>query len=223
MERRWLQPGDPAPSFALPAVNRDGTVSLDDYRGRSPVLVGLFRGLHCPFCRRQLVRLGTTQEKLASVGVEVLAVVNTPVERARQYFTYRPTRVLLAADPGATAHRAFGVPAVEVVADDAAAQWPWRSTIQRFEASLINPTGDLPSPRNAFAANAALNEMDGFKLTEADEQIVAAHATQLAGHFLVDRLGVVRWAHVEADAHPTDLGKFPGDEEILAAAQALPR
>ena len=41
-----LRPGDPAPSFALPAVNREGRVSLDDYRGRSPVLVGLFRGLH---------------------------------------------------------------------------------------------------------------------------------------------------------------------------------
>ena len=41
-----LRPGDPAPHFALPAVNREGLVSLDDYRGRSPVLVGLFRGLH---------------------------------------------------------------------------------------------------------------------------------------------------------------------------------
>jgi peroxiredoxin len=41
-----LHPGDPAPSFGLPAVNREGQVSLDDYRGRSPVLVGLFRGLH---------------------------------------------------------------------------------------------------------------------------------------------------------------------------------
>ena len=41
-----LSPGDPAPHFALPAVNRDGQVSLDDYHGRSPVLVGLFRGLH---------------------------------------------------------------------------------------------------------------------------------------------------------------------------------
>ena len=128
------------------------------------------------------MQLDTT---LAGVGVEVLAVVNTPVERARQYFSYRPTRVLLAADPGATAHRAFGVPAVEVVADDAAAQWPWRSTMPKFEASLINPTGELPSPRNAFEANAALNEMDGFKLTQADEQIVAAYAAQLAGHFLV--------------------------------------
>ena len=41
-----LRPGDPAPGFALPAVNREGQVSLDDYRGRSSVLVGLFRGLH---------------------------------------------------------------------------------------------------------------------------------------------------------------------------------
>lgn len=46
VDKRWLQPGDPAPSFVLPAVNRDGAVSLDDYRGRSSVLVGLFRGLH---------------------------------------------------------------------------------------------------------------------------------------------------------------------------------
>jgi hypothetical protein len=41
-----LRPGDPAPHFALPAVNREGQVSLEDYLGRSPVLVGLFRGLH---------------------------------------------------------------------------------------------------------------------------------------------------------------------------------
>jgi peroxiredoxin len=41
-----LRPGDAAPPFTLPAVNREGQVSLDDYRGRSPVLVCLFRGLH---------------------------------------------------------------------------------------------------------------------------------------------------------------------------------
>jgi peroxiredoxin len=41
-----LHPGDPAPDFALSAVNREGEVSLDDYRGRSPVLVGLVPRLH---------------------------------------------------------------------------------------------------------------------------------------------------------------------------------
>ena len=43
---RPLQPGDRAPGFSLPAVNREGTVSLDEYRGKQAVLVGLFRGLH---------------------------------------------------------------------------------------------------------------------------------------------------------------------------------
>ncbi len=46
MATTLLSPGDPAPDFALPAVNREGQVSLADYRGRSPVLIGLFRGLH---------------------------------------------------------------------------------------------------------------------------------------------------------------------------------
>ena len=41
-----LQRGDRAPDFTLPAVNRESVVSLDDYRGKSPVLIGLFRGLH---------------------------------------------------------------------------------------------------------------------------------------------------------------------------------
>jgi peroxiredoxin len=222
-EGRWLQPGDPAPSFVLPTVNRDGTVSLDDYRGRSPLLLGLFRGLHCPFCRRQLVQLGTTREKLQALGVETLAVVNTPPERARLYFSYRPTRVLLAADPVAATHRAFGVPAFEVVQDDAAASWPWRMTIPKLKAALINPTGELSAPLDGFAANTALNALEGFTLTDVDQQIVAAHGTQLAAHFLIDRSGVIRWAHVEAGTDPTDIGRFPSDDEILAAAGALPR
>jgi len=41
MTRTTLRLGDPAPALALPAVNREDQVSLDDYRGRSPVLVGL--------------------------------------------------------------------------------------------------------------------------------------------------------------------------------------
>src|SRR3990172_7798509 len=140
-ERPSLQPGDSAPSFRLPAVNRDGMVSLEDYRGRSAVLVGLFRGLHCPFCRRQLVQLGTTQEKLKAAGVETVAVVNTPPERARLYFKYRPTRVLLAADPEAATHRAFGVPAGVIVENESATSWPQSATMGQLLAVEINPTG----------------------------------------------------------------------------------
>ena len=41
-----VQPGEPAPDFTVPAANREGTVSLADYRGRGPVLLALYRGLY---------------------------------------------------------------------------------------------------------------------------------------------------------------------------------
>jgi len=41
-----VQPGESAPDFMLPAANSEGTVSLEDYRGRSPLLLALYRGLY---------------------------------------------------------------------------------------------------------------------------------------------------------------------------------
>jgi len=216
-----LRPGDPAPDFALPAVNREGQISLDDYRGRAPVLVALFRGLHCPFCRRQVVQLGTTQDKLKEMGVETVAVVNTPPERARLYFKYRPAKVLLGADPDAATHQAFRLPAGVIVEDESATSWPHAVTMGQFMATKVNPTGELSEPQNPFTAMEILNKKDGFELTETDGQIAAAHGTQLGGHFLIDRDGIIRWGQVEAGERIGDLSKFPSDEEILRAARAL--
>jgi hypothetical protein len=64
--------------------------------------------------------------------------------------------------------------------------------------------------------------MDRFELTDEDKRISNAHGSQLVGHFLIDRRGIVRWAHVEAGVHMTDIGRVPSDEELLAAARALP-
>ena len=224
MTTRPLQPGDPAPSFVLPAVNRDGSVTLEDYRGNRPVLVGLFRGLHCPFCRRQVVQLGLTCEKLAAEGVETLAIVNTQEERARQYFRYRPTRVLLAADPDVRTHRAFGLPKTGIVPDDTSPtelQWPERTTIAILLATRVNPKGLLPEPMNVFAANELLNKQDGFQPEEVDQQVMAAHGMQATGFFLIDRDATIRWSYVEALNRPDELGHFPSDDEILGAARAL--
>ena len=69
------------------------------------------------------MQLGTTQDKLKALGVETMAVVNTPLERARLYFKYRPARVLLAADPEAKTHRAFRVPAGTIVQNESEASW----------------------------------------------------------------------------------------------------
>ena len=219
-----IQPGEPAPALELPAVNRDGTVSLEDFRGKSAVLVGLYRGLHCPFCRRQIVQLGATQDKLKSLGVETMAVVNTPHERARLYFKYRPARVLLAADPEASTHRAFRVPAIEVVDDPAAASnWPPRATMQQVAEVRVNPTGELPGPTPIFEAAETLNAKDGFEVTDVDKQVAAAYGLQGVGHFLIDRQGIVRWTHVEGGDGLGSLGKLPSESEIMEAARSLAR
>jgi len=223
---RPLQPGDQAPGFTLPAVNRDGIVGLEDYRGKGPVLVGLFRGLHCPFCRRQVAQLGITRDKLAQQGVETLAIVNTPAERARQYFLYRPTRVLLAADPEVQTHRAFGLPKIGFVPDEtepAELHWPERTTMAQFLVGRFNLTGELPEPQNIPQAMDTLNQKDGFEPTEADQQIIAAHFSQLTGHFLIDARGTIRWARVEGEEGPNDLVNFPSDGDILAAVEAMSR
>lgn len=204
-----VRPGDRAPDFALAAVNQPGHVSLADYRDKSAVLLGLFRGLHCPFCRRQIFQLSGIQETLSGLGIVTVAVVNTPRERAELYFRYHPTRLVLLADPDARTHTAFGVPSV--VPDES------------FAATRINPTGELPAPVHPIEANETLNARDGFAMTKVDEEIFAAHGAQLGGHFLIDRHGIVRWTIIEAEHGLGDLARFPSPTEILTAARSIVR
>jgi peroxiredoxin len=206
-----VRPGDRAPAFTLAAANRDGTVSLGDYQPKRAVLLGLFRGLHCPFCRRQVFQLGAVQPALAALGVETVAVMNTQPERARLYFRYHPTPVVVLADPEARTHRAFAVPSFEVDETVAAA----------LAEARINPTGELSRPLAPLEANAVLNTLDGFELTEADQAIVQANPAQLTGHFLIDRNGIVRWATLEAEEGLSGIGKFPTPADLLGAARAL--
>lgn len=202
-----LRPGDPAPDFTLPAVTGGGHVSLADYRGKSAVLLGLFRGLHCPFCRRQVFQLSGMHDTLAGLDITTVAVVNTPQPRAELYFRYHPVRLVLLADPQARTHQAFGVPSVALD--------------ESFAAARINPTGELPAPMQPMEANVALNAKDGFVLTQVDEEVVSTHGAQLGGHFLIDRDGIVRWSVIEAQTGIADLARFPGPTEILAAAGRL--
>ena len=100
-----IQPGDHAPDFAVPAVQDDRTIGLADYRGKTPLLLGLFPGMYCPFCRRALVQMATTSDHLRTLGVDSLAIVGTELNNARLYFKFRPTRMTLGVDPQLTTHR----------------------------------------------------------------------------------------------------------------------
>lgn len=208
-----LQPGEPAPDFTLSAIDREGTVSLADYRGKRPLLLALFRGLWCVFCRRAIAQMGHTREKLQAMGVETLGVVATKPENARLYFRFHPTRVPLAADPELITHRAYGVPKPPVTPE----------LLQALRTAKANLTGELPEPLPLAEAAPALDRPHSFEPTETDQADRDRQFPQLIGQFLVDRDGIVRWVNIEcAKEGLAGVGKFPTDEELVAAARALP-
>jgi peroxiredoxin len=214
--RPIVQVGQPAPDLTLPAISRDGQVTLADFRGRSPVLLAINRGLWCPFCRRALVQLGATAEKLRALGVETVAVVASGLDRARLYLRYRPSSLLLAADPDLTSHRTFGLPKPALTPE----------LLEAAQSVRINPYGDLAAPVPVLEAVDVHNARDSFQLTDVDRHEMQSQFSggpQLTGQFLIDRAGIVRWLHVEcADEGLAGAGKFPSDEQFLAAARALP-
>jgi peroxiredoxin len=211
--RTAVTAGEPAPAFTLPTADGRGVVSLADYRGRSPVFLALLTGLWCPFCRRQIARIGNTESKLKAQGVESVGIVATSPKNAQLYFRFRPTRLRLGSDPDLTTHRAYGVPRLAI---DAA-------MIEVLGATRINPTGELPQALPVMDAVDALARVEGYVESPADHADKERQIGQMKAQFLIDREGIVRWANIECAADGVEgVGRFPTDEEILAAVRALP-
>jgi peroxiredoxin len=206
-----VSPGEPAPEFALPAINGKGTISLADYRGKNSVFLALFVGLWCPFCRRSIAQVAANENKLKSLGVETIGVVATAPENARLYFKFRPCRVRLGADPELSTHRAYGLPKPEVTPE----------LLQEYQTVRVNPDGDLPEPLPPEQAAAAMAKFDGYTMNETDVTDVARQWPQLKGQFLVDREGIVRWANIECAEGLAGIGKFPSIGEILSAVRTM--
>jgi hypothetical protein len=201
----------------LPAVNRDGSVALADYRGKAPVLLAMMRGLYCAFCRRHIAQLGTTRQKLQALGVEALAIVPMQPERLRLYYRFRPVNVPVAADPEMVTHRAYGVPQPALTPD----------ILQAVESRHVDLARKLQIPATDLAGiKSVLAQQDGFQPIEAElkdrRDWSDRYGGQMIGQFLVDRDGIVRWANIEGEKEGLPgLEKFPADDEFMAAAQQL--
>ena len=205
---RPLEIGVPAPDFTLMMVEADRPVSLADYRGRSALLLGLYRGLYCPFCRRAVARLGLAGDRLRPLGIETLAVIGTSLDNARLYYRYHSTRMAIAVDPALVTHRAYGLPKVEA---------PW----EVVSAMRVNPSGELPEALPFWEGTKALGRLDGFKPTDADKDDGKRTWNQSVGEFLIDRDGVVRWVHTEGASVADYCAKFPSEEALVSAAHTL--
>ena len=215
-----LQPGDRAPNIVLDAITREGKVALEDFRGHSPILVGLFRGLHCPFCRRHIAAQAQLDAALRDKGVESLTVVHTPIDRARLYFRYHPLPNLFAAsDPERVSHRAFGLPNLEFTESET--EWPRKVGMNVVMGMQMDLPGELPEPMNPVAASDILNKKDGYEITEADQRMLATGHGQLFGQFLLDREGVVRWTFTEVPEGGRRMFGMPSPQELMSAASQV--
>ena len=212
--------GKPAPTFALEVINRNGQVSLDDYRGRSGLFLNVVRGLHCPFCRRHLTQLANTEVNLKQSGVETLVVVSTSPERAGKYLRYRPSPLTIASDPDTTVHRTYGLPkfAVTEEPDD----WPRAISAATLATPLPDPTGELSELTPIHETVRKLNEKDGYETEPGEVEIdISPAGIMLEGRFMIDRDSIVRWIHVEAREGPQNFAETPSPREVLEAASLL--
>jgi hypothetical protein len=109
-------------------------------------------------------------------------------------------------------HRAYGIPKPPTTPE----------LMQALQEVLANPTGELPEPLPLAEIGNALDRLDGFKRTEADQADLVRQFPQLIGQVLVDRDGIVRWVNIEcAKGGVATLGMIPADEELVAAARIV--
>jgi hypothetical protein len=158
------------------------------------------------------VLLGTTAEKLEKVGVQTVAIMASEADRARLYFSYRPTRCTVGADPDLNTHRVYGLPRTTISPEI------WQAA--ESAAQQLARTLRLPVPDgNVFQA---IEKLDGFTANDRDAADLERHQIQFTGQFLIDRTGIVRWSGIEcARGGLADIDKFPTDEELLELARAL--
>jgi peroxiredoxin len=203
-----LQIGAVAPNFKVSMVNTDELIELADYRGKSLLLLGLFRGIYCAFCRRAVTKLGLIGGRLRPLGIETLAVIGTKLENARLYYRYHPTRMAIAVDPDLATHRAYGLPRID-------ASW------EVVSSKPVNPSNELPVALPLWEATKALGRLDGFKPTDTDRDEGKRTWDQSIGEFLIDRDGVVQWLYMEGRTAADYMARFPPEEELVSVAHAL--
>jgi hypothetical protein len=156
------------------------------------------------------VQLGQVAQTLDALQVKTLGVVATDAERARLYFRFRRPRMPIGADPELTTHRAYGLPNMP----------PPPEMWDAVERAAVRELGLPTSPTGG--AYPQLGSFDGYRVTPADSADFERHQAQLAGQFLIDREGIVRWVNVECAGEGLDgLDRLPSEAEVLAAARAL--
>jgi peroxiredoxin len=191
-----IEIGQMAPSFRLPS-GQGPEVALEDYRGRSHVIVWFTKGMACPFCRQQMLQLARAYGEFAARQAEIVEVTNSTPERARVYAQKFGLRFPYLCDPDHNVRQAWGL-----------AQ---RSHGPVYYAKTLYKGMTAPKVETDYVG-------EPFKLTEMPGLL----ADEDMGFFIIDKSGVIRYALNGAYITPTGLRQIPSNAEILRELDRLP-
>ncbi len=100
--------GEKAPDFRLAAAG-GGEIGLSDYLGRKNLLLWFSKGLYCPFCRRNMVRLSQSYAQFVALDAEILQITNNTQKEADVYFRNYHLATPYLCDTDWRVHYAYGV------------------------------------------------------------------------------------------------------------------
>ncbi len=160
--------GQRAPTFRLPS-GQGAEVSLEDYRGRGPLIVWFTKGMACPFCRTQMSQLARGYPQIRALGAEVVQITPTKPDRARFFARNFTIPFPYLCDPDYSVHQQWGV---EV-----------RSHSLLWYAQMFRTASKIPPPPPAEIGDPKTPLRELPRLLDDSDM----------GFFVLDREGIVRY------------------------------
>jgi peroxiredoxin len=106
---RCLQVGDRVPPFGLTDPQR-GAVDSSELLKRGPLVVNFYRGLWCPSCQTDLLKLDAIMQKIEGKGVTALAVAyGLSTDAQQRLFAAHPFRFSIVNDTAGAVAEQFGI------------------------------------------------------------------------------------------------------------------
>ncbi len=184
-----LAVGERAPSFRLPS-GQGAELGLDDYRGRSNLIVWFSKGMACPFCRGQMSQLVRGYPQIQALNAEVLEVTPTPPQRARLYVQKFRIPFPYLCDPEHQVPHLYGLEA--------------RPRTLGEKVTVLVESMKAPKPPNDFGTSSPfLGELPNLL---ADDDM---------GFFIIDRDSIVRYMLAGTYLTPGGVRTIPSNEEII--------
>ena len=184
--------GERAPSFRLPS-GQGLAVALDEYVGRSAVILLFAKGMACGFCRQKMSQLARGLSTFKSLGAEIIMVTPTTLDRARFYASHFKLSFPYLSDPDYTVYRAYGL-------DVRPRPLGWYAHRLYQGMTAAKPETEFGPPRVAPTEIPRLLKDDDL------------------GFFIIDRGGIVRFAqggpYVAVKDGQQVVGTIPGNDEI---------